>query len=754
MPLERRKKVLVWTILQLLVIAVFLPWGLVSSHQKGWTGISPFTMFDPEEDDGQLIYIFPGSPAQRAGLESGDQILSVDGIPVQETDRLRDLSTRIRRGDRLTFEAARGDGEEGETITATLEITSPWASLALMPPLITNILVAVVYFGISLLVLWARPRARSAFVFYLLCSGTAWLFLINLALTGILANPLCWVWLESLLAFFSVTAALGLSLFGLFVHFALVFPREQPILQRVPKTLWWVYSYPFLVILGFWTTILAGKTTKDQPELLWLELPLLAVAVGLGLRLRRLLREGTHVLAAPVTTQLLVLTLLTMLGPALRRLPHLELVYGGGFFVALLSVVVGYPALTCWIFIRSYRRSTAEEKLQLRWPLWGLVVGLGGSVVVTIVPTAVAFFRGLQFGSGGDASLDFVVTSIVAETFARLLYLLIPVAFAFGILKHRLMDINVLIRKTLVYAALTGFVLLGYFVLVGIVGLLLITYTGIESQAWTILSTLIIAALFVPVRNRLQGFVEERFGDRDSAEEIRQARAIQSSLLPQGEVDQLPGFEIAALWEPARTVSGDYFDVLRLPGNRLGLCIGDVSGKGMPAALLMSSLQAAVKAVAPTAAEPDEVCRQVRSVVTRNLSGGKFVTFFYAVLDASGRFTYSNAGHNPPILIRADGTMERLNTRGSAFARLFSGAEAERGSVELHSGDRLVLFTDGATEVFDYHGAELGEPGLSALVHRHRDLGAHDLRREVAHGVHHHADGELTDDLTLLVVSA
>ncbi len=147
-----------------------------------------------------------------------------------------------------------------------------------------------------------------------------------------------------------------------------------------------------------------------------------------------------------------------------------------------------------------------------------------------------------------------------------------------------------------------------------------------------------------------------RLRGRRAELEFAQALQIQRSLLP-AEIPQIDGVEVVARWQPAREVSGDYYDVLRLDDHRLAVCIGDVVGKGMPAALLMSSLQAAVKAVATADADPVTVCSQVRSVVTSNLQGGKFVTFFFAIVDgASRRLTYTNCGHNQPVLVREDGT--------------------------------------------------------------------------------------------------
>jgi serine phosphatase RsbU (regulator of sigma subunit) len=244
-----------------------------------------------------------------------------------------------------------------------------------------------------------------------------------------------------------------------------------------------------------------------------------------------------------------------------------------------------------------------------------------------------------------------------------------------------------------------------------------------------------------------------RLRGRRAEAEFAQALQIQRSLLP-AEIPQIPSVEVAARWQPAREVSGDYYDVLRLADDRLALCIGDVVGKGMPAALLMSSLQAAVKAVATADADPAAVCAQVRAVVTSNLTGGKFVTFFYAVVDATARrLRFTNCGHNQPVLVRADGRVERLATGGPAFARLMRNDGYSSGELELRPGDRLVLFTDGVSEAADTAGDQFGEDRLVELVVGNRTAAAGELEAVIRQTVVEYASGALQDDLTLVTVA-
>jgi sigma-B regulation protein RsbU (phosphoserine phosphatase) len=238
-----------------------------------------------------------------------------------------------------------------------------------------------------------------------------------------------------------------------------------------------------------------------------------------------------------------------------------------------------------------------------------------------------------------------------------------------------------------------------------------------------------------------------------SRAELQQARAIQRSLLPV-ELPQIDGVEVTARWQPAREVSGDYYDVLRLGDQRLLLCVGDVVGKGMPAALLMSSLQAALKAVVHRADSPRQICTEVRNVMLQSLAGGTFVTFFLCLIDReAGRLTYTNAGHNPPLLVRADGTLVELVVGGPILARIAAGMPYEEASVAIAPGDRLVLYTDGVTEAMDADEEMFEEERLQALVLEHRRDSAAKLEQVIADTVLAHADGMLQDDLTLLVAA-
>ena len=235
--------------------------------------------------------------------------------------------------------------------------------------------------------------------------------------------------------------------------------------------------------------------------------------------------------------------------------------------------------------------------------------------------------------------------------------------------------------------------------------------------------------------------------------ELEEARRIQRMLLP-ASLPQVDGCEIATSWQPASGVGGDCFDVIGFGRSRLALSIADVVGKGIPAALLMSNLQAAVRAFATEAAQPAELCQQVNRILCGNIAEGRFISFFYCTFDNDiGALTFSNAGHYPPILIRADGSVERLEPGGPVMG-VFPDATYEQGRVAIGAGDRLVLFTDGITEARDLADSEFGEERLIALAAENRTCSAPALQARLAEAVALFTGGAFQDDATLIVLAA
>jgi sigma-B regulation protein RsbU (phosphoserine phosphatase) len=239
---------------------------------------------------------------------------------------------------------------------------------------------------------------------------------------------------------------------------------------------------------------------------------------------------------------------------------------------------------------------------------------------------------------------------------------------------------------------------------------------------------------------------------QEQEREIAEAKAIQEKLLPR-DIPQMPGYEIASVWQSARVVGGDYFDILPLDEETFGLCIADVAGKGMPAALLMSNLQAAVRGLASVSLAPDLLCSRLNSLIFRNTASDRFITFFYAQLEGpTRRLAYVNAGHNAPFVVRADGSHERLR-EGGAVLGVFEGKIYEQGSVQLAAGDRVVLFTDGITEACSPADEEFGEARLLGVLKAHRALSAGELQSKILAVVAEFSGDHWQDDATLLVLA-
>jgi len=521
-----------------------------------------------------------------------------------------------------------------------------------------------------------------------------------------------------------------------------------------------------------------------------------------------------------------------------------------------------------------------------------------------IVARAVGFAGAFALTSAGESVVSWRVVFQTVDLIPTVVSLLIPISFAAAILKYRLMNIDVIIRKTVVYAILSGAIVVLYLALVGGLGTLLVNVAGLKNQTMVIASTLVVALLFVPVRNKLQTVVDRnlfrhkydypaalraisaetlastslapflssaaekvqqalqnravmifvtrheefvaaaKVGVADSLVGIRFARApltpflsrpfdprrhdipvetaaalrkieavlvvpintpntppngfialatklsdasfdiedldflqsvadqldlgidriraqheeadfahareIQQSLIPH-EMPRVEGLDVSGVWQSARAMGGDYYDLIPLADREMAICIGDVAGKGMPAALTMSGLQAAVRASA--SGSPRDLCERVRRVVVSNMSGGRFITFFYATIDAAAmRLRWCNAGHNAPVVARADGSIVRLEDGGPAFSRLFRDTAYEEREMELLPDDRIVLFTDGVSEAADASGEQFGEQRIEALVADSGSLTAEELQQSIVDAAMAFSDGELEDDMTLVVV--
>ena len=231
------------------------------------------------------------------------------------------------------------------------------------------------------------------------------------------------------------------------------------------------------------------------------------------------------------------------------------------------------------------------------------------------------------------------------------------------------------------------------------------------------------------------------------------AREIQARLLP-ARLPDIPGYGLAAAWRPARGVAGDHYDAFPLPDGRVALCLADVSGKGLPAALLAAQLQGTLRALSGEAMAPAALCTSLNRSLAAQLAPEQFVAFVYGVFDASrGELTYVNAGHVPPLLLRKDGTHARLESGGPVLGQI-PGAAYREESVRLAPGDRLVLATDGVLEATAASGDEFGEDRLRALVRKTPGGEVARLPETILDAALAFADGALHDDATIVVLCA
>lgn len=918
-PQKRRGIGLLVAIALIAASGTYTWWRLKTVGREGWAGLayipdvhakgkkSPPSMgpYRP----GMVFMVYPGSPAERAGIERLSRVLSINSIPVSEIGKITKLAQATHAGDAVVYRTE----ANGRQSDHRVHFDSPVRTPMFVSALITTALVALAYLLIGTFVFWRLPADSRAVVFFAMTVFAATSFIATLIAQFEGQNTRGFVMDTQSATQLAGPIAVGLSsLFfaPLLLHLALIFPKPRPVVARGRTLFTWIYGIPLycslcaVVFLGFFQLLLSSSEVNSGVTFvasMWT----IATVVGAGAMVslwrvivemrRRGAKEGF--IAHPLGVMTIMLgavsgaMYLSGRASASAHSPVPVFILVSFLLVAFAGAFAAYPVSTLIALYRSYRSSGVEERRQVKWPLWGTIFAVGLKLVIVALGIGFGFL--MMFGNVAFPN----AVQFVPDVISRLLYVIIPVSFAFAILKYRLMNIDVIIRRTVLYTILSAVVFVLYGVLVAGVGTLLIRFAHVQNTTMVIASTIVVALVAVPLRNRLQQMVdrnlfrerrdyplalrnignaigtgggeieaflgyaaeqlqqamqtrfvaialrrEEHFvisakvgiadelvgrlripagsidlsrrdripeelrrlgavvmvpvsvhrdplgliasgsklSDQEMSDddldfltsaasqtalgiensrlrteegEFAQARAIQQVLLPT-QFPRLDGFEIVGRWLPARSVAGDYFDTLALGDGKVGLCIGDVAGKGMPAALLMANLQAAVKATAGPDIAPSQLCEKVKRVVGDNLAGGKFISFFYGILDSVTRaFTYTNAGHNPPIVARANGEIERLARGGPAFCRLFRDDRHEQATVTLAPGDRLVLFTDGASEARRGE-EEFGEERLAAFVAAHRAASAAQLEEKIIEELTAFTLGNFSDDVTLVVVAA
>ena len=238
-------------------------------------------------------------------------------------------------------------------------------------------------------------------------------------------------------------------------------------------------------------------------------------------------------------------------------------------------------------------------------------------------------------------------------------------------------------------------------------------------------------------------------------QELTLAGRVQASLLPE-QSPEIPGWQIAATWKPARETSGDFYDFVPLPNGRIGIVIADVVDKGMGAALLMALSRTLIRTYAMKFPNnPEDLLQVTNQRILTDIDAGLFVTLFYGVLDPSnGTLIYSNAGHPPPYIFTPGGKPNVTILSGSGMPLGVSDeTNWQQGSLEISSGDMLLLYTDGVLDAQNPRGEFLGEEGMLKIIQTQMGFSAHVVQDTLLSGVFNFAGTEpQVDDITLMIL--
>lgn len=234
------------------------------------------------------------------------------------------------------------------------------------------------------------------------------------------------------------------------------------------------------------------------------------------------------------------------------------------------------------------------------------------------------------------------------------------------------------------------------------------------------------------------------------------ARNIQSAILPKKfpPFPEIKEFEIYAAMEPAKEVGGDLYDFFLLDNNRVGFVIGDVSGKGVPAAIFMAVSRTLIRATALKGIPPEECLTYVNHLLCNESVASMFVTVFYGVLDyKNGTLVYANGGHNPPYILSKDGELKELELTGGLALGVIDSVSYQSKTVKIESGDLIYTFTDGVTEAMNKDYELYSEERLELLLKENYGVNTTEIISKSFENVKIHADGELqSDDITILAI--
>lgn len=822
--------------------------GIHGTFRQPFTGMAQMNFL--------VVRVDPGSPAEASGIIAGDVITAVEGVPTSRQYLCRRTLETAAVGESLDLTVSRGDS----TLAVTLALQSPPRGVALQRISLSVVSIAFLLLGVVLYL--SRPD-RLGLLFCFLCSA----FAVLLAPLPPIRNTYIHTAYHSLF----LTAQHLMPAF--FLHFFLLFPEGlRPTRRRI---LGLIYIPAIFLICLFVSVIVAGGY--------------LGVSVG-------------------------------------RTLP---LIMDEVSSIYLAVCLIAGVALFVVAYYRS--RSTARRR-RLRVALWGTVAGV---LPIAIVTAAVNLKPSLE---------------IPGEKFIVFFIVLIPASFAYAIVRHKVLDVQLLIRKSLVYSMLTAVLLAVFFLIITLFGTAIESLTGRSGLMVSVISIIIVAIMANPLRDKFQTVVDQvffrkrydsfralkelgealstaidldalvmilvsrissamgieklavyvrerteradalelkggagslpkklelspaatahleavaapvslarlrrveessleaagaggvhvavdgsdsndrrpaavnsggdgaRLGDlahhglsaavpflawgklrglllvdvdvrdmishqrellsalaaragtaidnallyREALErhrlekELSVATRIQGDLLPRHD-PVFPAMDVSGSMIPSHEVGGDYYDYVELEGKKLGVALGDVTGKGIPAALLMAAVQATVRADAQRSPSPSHLVSLINKRVQELEQPERFATFFYCTIDTVDKtITYCNAGHHPPILVRADGSVEHL-TEGGILLGFQPEPQYDEGNITLKEGDILIIFTDGIVEQ-SCREEFYGEDRLVQIVRSNKDLGAGQLKKRIIDSVLEFSEnGSNEDDLTLVVIKA
>jgi len=272
---------------------------------------------------------------------------------------------------------------------------------------------------------------------------------------------------------------------------------------------------------------------------------------------------------------------------------------------------------------------------------------------------------------------------------------------------------------------------------------------GFTSDDKRILSIIATQSAQVVENARLYG---EELALKRIEEELQFASEIQSNLFPNSN-PQIAGYDIAGKSIPAKEVGGDYYDFIKINDDKVAICLGDISGKGMPAAMLMSNLQATLRGQALFTSSAGECVYRANKLLYGSTDKQKFATLFYSILDSKNdTFQFSNAGHDPPILTNSKGKILRL-TKGGTVLGFMEEFQFEEDSISLKSGDTVVIYSDGVTEAMNENEEEFGENKLMSIVKNGTQENAVSTISNIFNSVKEHVkNNPQSDDITAVVI--